>query len=39
MDLDHEPQKPKNLEAFFLEAFLAAKPGIVSVSVRLLANK
>ncbi len=26
LDPDHEPKNPKNLEAFFLETFLGAKP-------------
>ena len=34
---DHEPENPKNLEAFFLETFLDAKPG--RLSVRLLTNE
>jgi hypothetical protein len=34
---DHEPENPKNLEAFILETFLDAKPG--RVSVRLLTNE
>ena len=37
VDPVHKPKSPKNLEAFFLETFLDAKPG--RRSVRVLANR
>jgi hypothetical protein len=37
LDPVHKPKSPKNLEAFFLETFLDAKPG--RRSVRILANR
>ncbi len=39
LDLDYKFKNPKKLEATFLETFMVTKPGRLTVTVRVMANR